>query len=94
MSNAPKDVTLNAVDDSIGCLTQPCGTLCDCIKNWLEITRRAGDHSQDFARSGLLFLSLSNFPRLSVDGLFQFRERVFGKRGTPFLKWSRSALSA
>ncbi len=43
-----------------------------------------------------MFLSLSNFTRLRVDGLFQLRERVFGRgrRGTPFLERSSSALSA
>ncbi len=94
MGGPPKDVAINAVDDSIVCLTQPCGTLSDTVKHRLEISGRAGDHSQDFARSGLLFLSLSNFPRLRIDGLFQLRERVFGRRGTPFPKRSRSALSA
>ncbi len=94
MSDPPKDVTINAVDDSIGCLAKPCGSFCYGIQDRLNVGRRAGDHTQDFARSGLLFLSLLNFPRLSIDSLFQRRERVFGRRGTPFLKRSRSALSA
>ncbi len=94
MGNQPNHGTIKAADNSIVCLTKPCGTLSDTVKHRLEISGRAGDHSQDFARSGLLFLSLSNFPRLSADGLFQLNERDFGKRGTLFLKRSRSALSA
>ncbi len=93
MSDPPEDVTINAVDDSIGCLAKPCGSFCYGIQDRLNVGRRAGDHTQDFARSGLLFLSLLNFPRLSVDGLFQLRERVFGRRGMPSQKGSRSALS-
>ncbi len=45
MSDTPKDVTLNAVDDSIGCLAQPCCTFCNYIKHRLDIGRRAGNNS-------------------------------------------------
>jgi hypothetical protein len=39
MSGPPKDVTINAVDDSIGCLTKPGGTFCNYIKHGLDIGR-------------------------------------------------------
>ncbi len=37
MSDPPNDVTINAVDECIGCLTQPRGTFCDYIKHRLDI---------------------------------------------------------
>ncbi len=38
MSNPPKDVTINAVDECIGCLSKPCGTFCNYIKHGLDIS--------------------------------------------------------
>ncbi len=37
MSNLPKDLTFNAVDDSIGCIAQPCGTFCHHVQHRLDI---------------------------------------------------------
>ncbi len=37
MSDPPKDVTIKAVDDSIGCLAQPCCTFSNYIKHGLDI---------------------------------------------------------
>ncbi len=39
MSNPPKDVTINPVDDSIGCLAQPCSSLGNGIQHRLDISR-------------------------------------------------------
>jgi hypothetical protein len=38
MSDPPKDVTINAVDHSIGCLAHPRGTFCNYIKHRLDIS--------------------------------------------------------
>jgi hypothetical protein len=94
MGNQSNHITIKAANNSVICLAQPRGTFRNSVHYRLQVGRRAANHPQDLARSGLLFLSLSNFTRLRVDGLFQLRERVFGRRGTPFLKRSRSALSA
>jgi len=37
MSDPPKDVTINAVDDSIGCFAQPRGTFSNYTKHGLDI---------------------------------------------------------
>ncbi len=39
MSDPPKDVTINAVDDSIGCLAQPRSSLGNGIQYRLDISR-------------------------------------------------------
>jgi hypothetical protein len=39
MSDPPKDVTINAVDDSIGCLAKPCSSLGNGIQHRLDISR-------------------------------------------------------
>ncbi len=39
MSNPQKDVTINAVDDSISCLAKPCGSLGNRIQHRLDIGR-------------------------------------------------------
>jgi hypothetical protein len=62
MSDRPKDVTINAVDDSIGCLANPCGTFCNYIKHRLDISWRAGNYLQNLASGGLLLQSFSDFP--------------------------------
>ncbi len=62
MSDPPKDVTINAVDDSIGCLAKPCGTFCNYIKHGLDIGWRAGNHPKDLAGGSLLLQSFSDFP--------------------------------
>jgi hypothetical protein len=59
--HALKDISINTPDDSIVCLTQPCGTLSDRVKHWLEISWRAGDYAQDLARCGLLLAGLLQF---------------------------------
>ncbi len=61
MSDPPKDVTINAVDDSIGCLAKPCGTFCNYIKHRLDIGWRAGNPSKYLASSGLLLQRFSEF---------------------------------
>ncbi len=61
MSNPPKDITLNAVDGSIGCLAKPCGTFCNYIKHGLDISWRAGNHPKDLASGGLLLQGFSEF---------------------------------
>ncbi len=61
MSDTPKDVTINAVDDSIGCLTQPCGTLSDTVKHRLEFSGRAGNHPKDLVGCGLLLQGFAEF---------------------------------
>ncbi len=61
MSNPPKDVTINAVDDSIGCLTKPCGTFCNYIKHGLDIGWRASNYLQNLAGCGLLLQGFSEF---------------------------------
>ena len=58
MSNPPKDVTINAVDDSIGCLTQPCGTLSDGVEYRLDIRRRASNYLQNLSGRSLLLQGL------------------------------------
>ncbi len=62
MSDPPKDVTINAVDDSIGCLAKPCGTFYKYIKHRLKISWRTGDDMQDLTRGSLLLQSFSDFP--------------------------------
>ncbi len=61
MSNPPKDVTINAIDDSIGCLAQPCGTFCNYIKHGLHICWGAGNYAQDLAGRSLLLQGFSEF---------------------------------
>jgi hypothetical protein len=55
MGYKPDHVTIKPTDNGIGCLTQPCSTLSDGVKHWLEVSWRAGDDAQDFTRGGLLF---------------------------------------
>ncbi len=62
MSDPPNDVTINAVDECIGCLTQPSGTLSDGVQHGLDIGWRAGNHSKDLTRGRLLLQSFSDFP--------------------------------
>src|SRR5262245_26177082 len=52
--HTPIASAVDTVNDGIGCFTQPGGILCDHIQDRLNIRRRAGDHTQDFARRGLL----------------------------------------
>ena len=46
------------MDDRVISVTQPRGARCNRIQHWLNIRRRAGDHTQDFTRRGLLLQRL------------------------------------
>ena len=61
MSDPPKYVTINTVDDSIGCLAKPCGPFCNYIKHGLDISWRTGDDMQDLTRGRLLLLGFAKF---------------------------------
>jgi len=54
MGYKPNHVTIKPTDNGIVCLTQPCGTLSDGVKHWLEVSWRAGDYAEDLAGRGLL----------------------------------------
>src|SRR4030095_14613011 len=54
MGYQPQGVTIKAVDYSIRCLTQPRGAFSNSIEHRLDISRRAGDDPQYFARRCLL----------------------------------------
>ncbi len=69
MSDPPNDVTINAVDECIGCLAQPRGTFCDYIKHRPDIGWRTGNHPKDLASGSLLLQGLSEVP---ISGLRLF----------------------
>src|SRR5215475_6972780 len=54
MGYKPNHVTIKPADNSVVCLTQPCGTLRNYIQNWLYVRRRACDHTKDLTGGGLL----------------------------------------
>src|SRR5215813_15053254 len=58
MGGPVETVTINAEDDSIRCATNTRGVLGNCIQYRLNIRRRAGNDSQDFARRSLLLQRL------------------------------------
>src|SRR5262245_31365580 len=66
MGHKPYHVTIKAADNSVVCLTQPCGTLGDHVQHRLKIGWRASDDTQDFTRSSLL---LCDCGQLSLAGL-------------------------
>src|SRR5262249_39447557 len=45
----------------IFCVTQPSGTPSNSVQHWLNIRRRAGDHTQYLARRGLLLQRFFKF---------------------------------
>jgi len=45
MGYKPNHITIKPADNGIVCLTQPCGTLSDGVKHWLEVSWRAGNHA-------------------------------------------------
>src|SRR5262245_20520373 len=51
----PKDVIICTVNYGVGSVTQPRRVLRHSIQNWLHVSRRAGDDTQDFTRGSLLF---------------------------------------
>src|SRR5262249_39979642 len=53
-----KDITIDAINQSIARIAQPGGSRRDRVKHWLNIRRRAGNDSQDFTRGSLLFQRL------------------------------------
>ena len=61
MGYQSKHVTIDATNQSVICITQPCGILRNSIQHRLNIGRRAGDHAQDFTRRRLLFQRLGEF---------------------------------
>src|SRR6266536_788160 len=61
MCHAAQDVSIKTLDDSIVCLAQPGGALCDYVKHRLDVCRRAGDNAQYFARGSLLLQSFLEF---------------------------------
>ena len=54
-------VTIKAADNSVVCLTEPCGTLSHHIQYRLNIRRRTCNHTKDLARRGLLLQRLREF---------------------------------
>src|SRR5215471_4823827 len=48
----------NTVNDGIGCITKSRGIVGNDIKNRLNVSRRAGDYSQDLTRRSLLLQRL------------------------------------
>ena len=72
-----KNVTLDAINLSIICVTQPRGILCNHIQYRLNIRRRAGDDAQDFARRRLLLQRLLEF--LEQADVFDGDHRLVGE---------------
>ncbi len=58
MSDPPNDVTINAVDECIGCFAQSRGTFSNYIKHGLDIGWRAGNHAKYFTGRSLLLQCL------------------------------------
>ena len=62
-------IVFQAKNLDIFCIAQTCGTFRQGIEHCLQITRRLGNHAQDFARRRLLLRALANFLRLHGDRL-------------------------
>src|SRR5262249_27497170 len=74
----------------VGCVTESRSSLGNRIEYRLKLGRRARDHPQNLASRGLLLCPLAKFPRLRRDRLllcgdclFQYRDRLTGRRDRP-----------
>ena len=88
MGHKPNHVTIKAADNSVVCLTQPCGTLGDHVQYGLNIARRISDDTQDFTRRRLL---LQCFSELAIAVLNSLNSRTFSMAITA---WSAKVLTS
>src|SRR5262245_24867879 len=51
------EITVDAINQRIACIAQPCGILRDHIQHRLQVSRRVCDHAEDLARGGLLTIA-------------------------------------
>ena len=51
-------VTVESIHGTEEAVAQPCGTLHNCVEDRLDSRRRAGNHTQDLGRRGLLLQRL------------------------------------
>ena len=56
-----KYIAIDAINQSVSRVAQPCGAVRYRIQNRLNVCRRAGDHAQDFTRSSLLLQGFLKF---------------------------------
>ena len=77
------NVTLNAKDQSILGITQPCGLLRDGVQHRLNVHRRGGDKTQNLAGGDLL--TIARLKLLGEALYFFFELAQFGGARTLFL---------
>src|SRR5215831_15618696 len=56
-----KDITIDAINQNVARIAQPCGSSRDRVEHWLNVGRRAGDDTQDFTRRSLLLQRFLEF---------------------------------